>query len=96
MSKYFKYLLHLLEIIEEFLSLIKVTTLNLIIWSLLSSSRRTGDGVKRLDVVIVILASWKDHFIRVGENMVQHPSNYLSITVIYELRRCETNSCFKN
>ena len=33
--------------------------------------------------VIVILASWKDHLIRIGENLVQHPSNYISIYTIH-------------
>jgi hypothetical protein len=31
---------------------------------------------------IVILACWKDHFILVGENMVQHASNYISLIKI--------------
>ena len=30
---------------------------------------------------VVILASWKDHFIRVGENLLQHPSNNISIVI---------------
>ena len=30
-------------------------------------------------IVIVILASWEYHFIRVHENLVQYPSNYISI-----------------
>ena len=40
-------------------------------------SRRGRVGVKVVDGVIIILANWKDHFIRVGENIGQHPSNYI-------------------
>ena len=32
---------------------------------------------------IVILASWEFHFIRVHENLVQHPSNYISILTLF-------------
>ena len=34
-----------------------------------------GDGVKGVDGRIVILASYKLHFIRVHENLMQHPCN---------------------
>ena len=50
-------------------SSIEVATLDLIHWLVLSSSRRKRG--------IIILASWKDHYIKVGENMVQYPSNYI-------------------
>ena len=44
-----------------------------------SSIRRGEDGLKGADKEgYVILASWKDHFIKVGENVVQNPSNYIS------------------
>ena len=33
-------------------------------------------------IVIVILASWEYHFIRVHENLVQYPSNYISIVTV--------------
>ena len=40
---------------------------------LLSFNRRVGMWS------LIILASWKDCFIRVGENMAQHQSNYIPI-----------------
>ena len=40
-------------------------------------SRRERNIVKVVYGVIIILANWKDHFIREGENMVQHPNNYI-------------------
>ena len=42
---------------------------------------------------IVILASWKDQFIRVDENMVQHPVNNISIEGkdIYKLKAIKIN-----
>ena len=52
--------------------------MDLIYLSVHSYSRIGGDGVKRLDGGeggIVILASCDYHFIRVQENLVQHPSN---------------------
>ena len=44
-------------------------------------------------VGIVILASWKGHFIRVDENMVQHPVNNISIEGkdIYKLKAIKIN-----
>ena len=36
---------------------------------------------------IVILASWNYHFIRVHENLVHHPSNYISIYKIHQLHK---------
>ena len=50
--------------------------MDLINWSVRSSSRRGGDGVKG---GVVILASCEYYFIRVHENLLQHPSNYISI-----------------
>ena len=42
--------------------------------------RWEGDGVK-VDGGIFILASFKHHFIRVHENLEQHPSNNKSIVI---------------
>ena len=42
-----------------------------------------------MGLVNVILASWKYHFIRVHENLVQHPSNYLSIGLGDPTTSCE-------
>ena len=53
--------------------------MELIHWSVRLTSRRGEDGVKGMDGCIVILASCKYHFIRLHENMVQHPSNNISI-----------------
>ena len=47
-------------------------------WSVLSSRRRGEDGVIGMEG-IVIFASWKDHIIRVGEIIVIHSSNHISI-----------------
>ena len=44
--------------------------MDLIYWTGSSSSKRGGVGVKGVDEGMVILASWKDHFIRVGKNIV--------------------------
>ena len=55
----------------ENLSSIEVANRDLIYWSVRSSSRRGGDGIKG---VIIILASCKYHFIKVHENLVQHLS----------------------
>ena len=38
-----------------------------------------GDGVKGVDGRIVILASYKLYFIRVHENLMQHPCNNISM-----------------
>ncbi len=48
------------------------------LFSVHSSSRRGGDEIKMVDGGIVILASCEYHFIRVHENLVQHPSNFIS------------------
>ena len=57
--------------------------MSLIYWSVCLTSRRGGYEVK--DGVggggIVILASF-DHFIRVHENLVQHPKKYISICIV--------------
>ena len=42
--------------------------MDIIYWSARSSSRRGVDGVKGVDGGIVILASYKFHFIRVHHN----------------------------
>ena len=47
-------------------------------WSVRSSSNRRGVGIKGVDWGY-ILASWEYYFIRVHENLVHHPSNYISI-----------------
>ena len=51
-------------------------------WSVRSSISRGGDGVKGLDGGIVILASCEFHFISEHENLLQHPSNNISIAKI--------------
>ena len=52
--------------------------MDLIYWSVRSSTRK-GDGVNGVYGFFVILASYEYHFIRVYENLAQHPSNILSI-----------------
>ena len=59
------------------LSSIYVANMELIYWSIRLSSRREGNGVSVW--IIVILASYKFHLIRVHENLVQHPINNISI-----------------
>ena len=71
------------------LSSIYVANMDLINWSVRSSSRRGGDGVK---VGVVILASFEFYFSRVNENLLQHPSNYISIIAHYNIN----NTYFKN
>ena len=39
-------------------------------------------GGKRMDKGLVISASCEDHFIRVHENLVQHPSKNISIPLL--------------
>ena len=51
-------------------------------WSVSSSSKRGGDGIKEVGVV-VILASYKSHFIRVHDHLVYDPSNDKSIKLSY-------------
>ena len=54
--------------------------MDLIYWSVHYPLGR--DGIKKVDRYlggIVILPSWEHHFIRVLENLVQHPSNNMSI-----------------
>ena len=51
-----------------------------LIYKLVRSSRRSGgDWVKGVEGEIVILAHCVFHFIRVHDNLVQHPSNNISI-----------------
>ncbi len=59
----------------ENLSIFKVANMDLLYWSVRSS--------KGFDVGIVFLASCEYHFIRVHENMIQHPSNNISIQQIW-------------
>ena len=51
--------------------------MDLIYWSVRLPSRRVGDEVNGVDGRIVILVSCEFHFIKVHENLVQHPSNKL-------------------
>ena len=53
---------------------------------------RGGDRLKGVDGGIVILASSEKYFIRVQENLVQHPSNDISIT---KLKHYSTSSTLK-
>ena len=55
--------------------------MDIIYWSVQSSSRSRGDWVNGLIWGIVILASCEYHFIRAHANLVQYPSNYISIYV---------------
>ena len=56
--------------------------MDLIYWSVRSSSRREGNGVKSLYEGIVILASYEFHFIRVYDYLVLDPSNNKSIMLV--------------
>ena len=57
--------------------------MDLIFWSARSSSRREGDGVKGVDgVYSFFFGSYEPHFIRVHENLEQHPSNNISIFIL--------------
>ena len=62
----------------ENLSSIYVANMDLIYFLARSSSRRGGDGLSLIGD-IVILASCKYHLINIHENLVQHPSNNISI-----------------
>ena len=52
--------------------------MDLIHWLFYSSSRIEGYGIKGVEVGIVILASCEYNFIRVHENLAQHPNNNIS------------------
>ena len=55
--------------------------MDLIYWSICSFCTRAGAGVKGWFGGIVIVASYGHHFFRVSENLVQHPSNNVSIVM---------------
>ena len=57
-----------------------ITGGNLLAWSVCSSSsRKEGDWVKGVEGGIIFLASCEHHFVRLHENLLQHPSNNISI-----------------
>ena len=62
----------------ENLASIQLANMDLIYWTVRLFSW-DGIGVKGVEGGIVILASWELHFIRVHENLVQHPCNNISI-----------------
>ena len=66
----------------EYLSSINLAIMDLIYWSVGSSSRKGGDRLKGVNGVFVSLASYEHYFIGVDKNVEQHPSNYISITVL--------------
>ena len=72
----------------EILSPTSVTTLVLIYWSILSSNRKGGDGVRGWIGGFVKLASCKEHFIRIDENMVQYPCYYTLLCIMQLISRC--------
>ena len=57
---------------RKMLSSMHVANIVLIYKSVLFSSKREGD----------VAFSLKDHFIRVGENIMQYPINYISNSVL--------------
>ena len=59
----------------ENLSYIQLANMNIIYQLDRSSSKWGGNRVMQEDGGIIILASCQHHFIRVHENLVQHPSN---------------------
>ena len=61
------------------LSSINLAIMDLIYWSVGSSSRKGGDRLKGVDGVFVSLASYEHYFIGVDKNLEQHPSNNISI-----------------
>ena len=67
----------------EILSSIWVATKVIIYRSARSSRRRRGYWLKGVDGEYRMLAIWTDHFIRVSENMVKYPINYISIAFYY-------------
>ena len=67
------------------LSSIQLANMILIYWSVSSSSRKGRDGVKAVHGGgINILASCEYHC-RLHVNLVQHPSNNISIVCIYKV-----------
>ena len=70
---------------EKNLSSILLANMDLTYWSVYSSSRIGGYGIKGVEVGIVILASCEYNFIRVHENLAQYPSNNILI-VIYQIK----------
>ena len=64
------------------LSSIQLDNMYIIFWSVRSSSKRGGDGVKRVDGVSLFQSAASiTLFIRVHENLVQRPRNNKSIDV---------------
>ena len=59
--------------------------MNTTFWSVRSSSKMGGNWVKGVNVGIVNLESYKFHFIRVHDNLVQDPSNDESILFILNI-----------
>ena len=53
--------------------------MDLIYWSVGSSSRKGGVRLKGVNGVFVSLASYEHYFIGVDKNVEQHPSNNISI-----------------
>ena len=54
--------------------------MDLISWSVHLSSRRGEDGVKGVEGWGLVSSEYQ--FIRVNENLVKHPSNYISIIIM--------------
>ena len=55
-----------------------VANMELIYWSIRSSSRRVVNGIKWVDGCIIILGNFELYLISIHENLVQHPSNNIS------------------
>ena len=72
----------------ENLSLIQVANMDLIYWSVRLCSRRGGEGKRGWMGGNVMLASQEYHIIRVYENLVQHPSNHISIFPFGQIYPC--------
>ena len=56
----------------------QLANIELIYWTVRSSSRKGWDGIKGVDGGY--------HFIRVHENLVQHPTNNISIVLVQNLQ----------
>ena len=66
---------------RENLSSIYIANMDFIHWSVRLCSRKRDNEVKGVEGGgIVILASYECHSIRVHENLVQHPINYIFFT----------------
>ena len=82
----------------ENLTSIKVSNVDLIYWPIRLSSRKGEDRLKEVVEGIAVFYSYEYHFIRVNENLVQHPiynNRFMQSTLKNLKNLCNNNiGCF--